>query len=241
MALTLASASPRRRELLAWLGCTYGVLATDGEDRPLPLPAALVAALPACPVALANHPTALAYKKVLTACAEAPIGAIIGADTIVVLGTRVLNKPRDAEEARAMLASLAGAEHTVYTGLAVLVTDAGVADDAGMLALPEGRLLIGLVSANVRIASLTAGEIDAYVATGEPLDKAGSYGIQGLGGRIVERVEGSYTAVVGLPLPATAVLLARAGVTGLVDPAAAYRGWLQAQAKEPLPCPPTLP
>jgi septum formation protein len=243
MTLTLASASPRRRELLALLGVAFDVLATDGEERDLPLPVALQAALPACPVALAHHPTALAYKKIIAACAEVSEGVIIGADTIVVLDGQVLNKPRDAADARRMLAALSGAQHTVYTGLGVLLRSprAGAAAPADAVVLPQGHLLLDLVAARVQIAALSEHEVAAYVATGEPLDKAGAYGIQGLGGRLVERVEGSYTAVVGLPLPAIADLLRRAGVVGLADAAAAYRGWLRAQGKEPLPCPPTLP
>lgn len=142
-----------------------------------------------------------------------------------------------------MLRQLAGVEHTVYTGLAVLVPPGSAArmqaEDA--IELAEGRLLIDLVAARVALAELREAEIAEYVASGEPLDKAGSYGIQGLGGRLVARVEGSYTAVVGLPLPATARLLERAGLSGLVEPSEAYHRWLQAQGKEPLPCPPTLP
>ena len=91
------------------------------------------------------------------------------------------------------------------------------------------------------IADLTDAEIDAYIATGEPMDKAGAYGIQGLGGRLVRSVAGSYTCVVGLPLVAIHRLLSTAGYTQLTDPTEAYLYWLDSQGKEPLPCPPTFP
>src|SRR5215212_7977316 len=118
--LVLASASPRRRELLGWLGLPFRAVANDGEERDHPPPPALVAALPACPVPLATHPTLLAWRKADAACAESPDGVIIGADTIVVLDGDVLGKPRDPMHARTMLRRLSGRTHTVYTGLAVL-------------------------------------------------------------------------------------------------------------------------
>ena len=105
----------------------------------------------------------------------------------------------------------------------------------------SSNLFLDLVSSEVTIAELNDAEIAAYVATGEPLDKAGAYGIQGLGGRLVRVVVGSYTCVVGLPLVETYRLLIAAGVTGLSEPAEAYQRWLGAQGKEPLPCPPTFP
>lgn len=244
--LVLASASPRRRELLGWLGVDFAVLATDGEERDDPAPGAIVASLPACPVPLATHPTLLAWRKVNAACADAPNSVIIGADTIVVLGGDVLGKPRDTDHARAMLRRLSGQTHTVYTGLAVLRPELGAeaeeADDMlSSLQLPASSFQLDLVASEVTIAELTDAEIAEYVATGEPLDKAGGYGIQGLGGRLVRAVFGSYTCVVGLPLVSTARLLAAAGYTQLIDPADAYARWLKAQGKEPLPCPPTFP
>lgn len=126
-----------------------------------------------------------------------------------------------------MLARLAGQTHIVYSGICVRHRD--------------GALRFALTTSAVLLAPLKADEIAAYVATGEPLDKAGAYGIQGLGGRLVQRVEGSYTGVVGLPLEETHRLLRDAGVAGLSDPVAAYHRWMSFQGKEPLPCPPTLP
>src|SRR6266545_4227403 len=115
-------------------------------------------------------------------------------------------------------------------------------------ASPRRRELLGALGAlfrpvatDVVVAELTDDEIDAYVATGEPMDKAGAYGIQGLGGRLVRAVAGSYTCVVGLPLVAVHRLLVDAGMAGLNDPTDTYLRWLEAQGKEPLPCPPTFP
>lgn len=98
-----------------------------------------------------------------------------------------------------------------------------------------------LVASIVSFARLNDNDIDSYVATGEPLDKAGAYGIQGGGSRLISQVEGSFTSVVGLPLPATWTLLTNVGISGLQDPDYAYTTWLASQGKEPLPCPPTLP
>lgn len=244
--LTLASASPRRRELLAWLGAEFQVIATAGEEHEHPPPATIVAALPLCPVPLATHPTLLAWRKIIAACAHAPDGVIIGADTIVVLDGDVLGKPRDSDHARGMLRRLSGRRHTVYTGLAVirLGTEDTRYEKRGAISgrqSPVANLELDLVASDVFVADLTDAEIAEYVATGEPMDKAGAYGIQGLGGRLVRSVVGSYTCVVGLPLVSTHRLLVAAGYTQLIDPADAYLRWLKAQGKEPLPCPPTFP
>ena len=236
--LLLASASPRRRELLGWLGQPFRAVANDGEERDHPPPAAVLAALPACPVPLATHPTLLAWRKADAACAESPGSVIIGADTIVVLDGDVLGKPRDPAHARTMLRRLSGRTHTVYTGLAVMGLATGDWE-LGTAHPPNTQL--DLVASDVVIADLTDAEIEAYVATGEPLDKAGAYGIQGLGGRLVRSVAGSYTCVVGLPLVAIHRLLSAAGYSQLADPTEAYMRWLDSQGKEPLSCPPTFP
>lgn len=243
--LLLASASPRRRELLGWLGVPFRAIATDGEERQHAPPPAVLDALQPCPVPLETHPTLLAWRKVDAACAEAPDGVIIGADTIVVLDGDVLGKPRDPAHARAMLRRLSGRMHTVYTGMAVLGLatgnwEVGEQDTHGPQSLIPS-LQLDLAASDVSVAELTDEEIDAYVATGEPMDKAGAYGIQGLGGRLVRSVAGSYTCVVGLPLVTTHRLLTAAGYTQLIDPTQAYLGWLEAQGKEPLACPPTFP
>ncbi|MBC8161886.1 MAG: septum formation protein Maf [Roseiflexaceae bacterium] len=226
--IVLASASPRRRDLLGYLGVAFHALATDAEYQDFGPPPQLAARLPAAAVPPHFHPTLLAWRKAFAACSLAPDSVIIGADTIVVLDGDVLNKPAGPQQARVMLQRLAGRTHTVYTGLAVI--------DA-----PTERTLFALEQSQVEIAPLSEETIRAYVATGEPLDKAGAYGIQGLGGQLVRTVTGSYTNVVGLPLTRLHDLLAEVGITHLIAPAEAYHQWLAAQGKESLPCPPTLP
>jgi septum formation protein len=243
--LVLASASPRRRELMAWLGLPFRAVANDGEERDHPPPPAVVAALPACAVPLATHPTLLAWRKADAACAEAPDSVIIGADTIVVLDGDVLGKPRDPAHARTMLRRLSGRTHTVYTGLVVMGMATGDWG-SGTTHVPNPQhpmpnAQFDLVASDVTIADLTDAEIDAYIATQEPMDKAGAYGIQGLGGRLVRSVAGSYTCVVGLPLVVIHRMLSAAGYAQLTDPTEAYVRWLDSQGKEPLPCPPTFP
>ncbi len=229
--LILASASPRRRELLTQLGAIFTIVTTEAEEQDDPVHASVIAALPSCPLALNDHPTLRAWRKAQAAGEEVAEAIILAADTVVVLDGKVLNKPRDAAHACAMLGELAGREHTVYTGLCVMRRASGELRDYSF----------DLVASQVTIAPLDAEVIARYVATQEPLDKAGAYGIQGLGGRLVQQVVGSYTAVVGLPLSATWHLLTAAGVSGLQDPLVAYQNWLHIQGKEPLPCPPTLP
>ncbi len=245
--LVLASASPRRRELLAFLDFPYTVAATTAEDRDDPAPDALLAALPPISFPRANHPTLLAWRKASDIAHSTPNAWVLGADTTVVLDETVLNKPRDAAHAREMLARLAGRRHTVYTGICVIrpLTERQIKSSpeqvSPTLIIDAWGVWLDLVASEVELAALSAATIADYVATGEPLDKAGSYGIQGLGGQLVRSVQGSYTNVVGLPLPHTQRLLAAAGINGLANPKAAYSRWLESQGKEPLPCPPTLP
>ena len=218
--LILASASPRRHALLKALGVAFEIVITDAEERDDAVPQSILDALPAFSLAQPEHPTLLAWRKAQDARDQGHEGVIIGADTIVVLDSTVLGKPKDAAHARAMLAQLAGRKHTVYTGIAVLS--------------PTAPPLFDLVAAQVVIAPLDQATIAEYVASGEPLDKAGSYGIQGLGGRLVEHVEGSFTTVVGLPLAATAHLLQQAEIAVPHTPEQAWMIWRQTLAKEPL-------
>jgi septum formation protein len=171
--ILLASASPRRRELLARAGLAIEVLPADVDESQLPDEAA-------GPMA-----ERLALAKAEAIAAEHPSRLVVAADTVVVRDGAVLGKPRDTSEAVAMLASLSGREHEVITGFAVLGIDGATS---------------AAVSTRVRFRSLSAEVIEAYVATGEPMDKAGAYGIQGIGAKLVRSISGSYTNVVGLPL-----------------------------------------
>ena len=192
MRLILASASPRRRELLARLGLPF-------EVRPSGIDEVLAPGIPAPALA-----TALARAKVrdvadrLRAAGEEP-ALVLGADTLVVLDGRPLGKPATRDEARAMLRALRGRSHEVVT--AVVLLD-----------VPGGRETAETVASQVLMRSYGELEIDAYVATGEPDDKAGAYAVQGAGGHLVSRIEGCYTNVVGLPLGTTARLLRASGL-----------------------------
>lgn len=194
MRLILASASPRRRELLAELGLSFEVRASEIDE-------ALAPEAPAPTLA-----TTLARRKArdvadrVHAEEGAPGALILGADTLVVLDGRPLGKPASRDEARAMLRLLRGRSHEVVTAVA-------------LIEVPGGREVAETVVSRVRMRPYGEAEIDAYVATGEPDDKAGAYAVQGLGGRLVAGVEGSYTNVVGLPLEATARLLRAFGLT----------------------------
>ncbi len=248
--LLLASASPRRHELLALFGVPFDVLATDAEEEDTAAPDAVCKVLPPAPLPVAHHPALLAWRKVRAAWGKTPAEVVLGADTTVVLDGEILNKPRDADHARDMLQKLSGRVHHVYTGLcvrscySVLIGTAGQGDSQratyGMHDT-EGFTWFDLVVSDVTFAPLQPEDIERYIATGEPLDKAGAYAVQGLGQRLVQHVAGSFTSVVGLPLVQTWQLLSIAGISNMVDPEVAYHNWLQSQGKEPLPCPPTLP
>ncbi len=237
--LILASASPRRRELLALLGLPFSVHTSDVEERGdlAPVPAPILAALPPCPVPLDDHPTLRAWRKVADVQAQrnhAP-AVLLGADTVVVLAGQVLNKPDNPDHAHWMLRQLSGKVHTVYTGVCVAAPT--VADSP---ATPFGMQLALSVS-DVTIAPLDDAMIEAYIATGEPRDKAGAYGIQGLGGRLVQQVQGSYSGVIGLPLGIVQSLLTHAGMPPVYEPLAALQQWLEQQGKDPHACLSALP
>jgi septum formation protein len=183
--LVLASASPRRRELLGQLGLSFEVSAADIDETPRQGEPAT------------NYVLRLAQEKARAVTARHPGAWVLAADTTVALGDELLGKPQDAAEARGMLGRLSGRTHEVHTGVA--------------LAGPGGEHST-VVRTRVSFRSLSLGEIDWYVGTGEPLDKAGSYAMQGKGGFLVTAVEGSPTNVIGLPLGETLELLARVGV-----------------------------
>ena len=180
MTLTLASRSPRRRELLASLGLALEVLPADTDETPQQGERA------------PDYVRRLAREKARAVRGE----TVLGADTVVALGETLLGKPRDAEEACRMLRALSGRAHEVLTGV------------CGRRGAQEETLAVRSV---VRFAELSEAQIAWYVATGEPLDKAGAYAIQGRGGAFVAGVEGSYSNVIGLPLFETVGLLERLG------------------------------
>jgi septum formation protein len=185
--LYLASQSPRRRELLAQIGIEHRVLSVDVDES------RLADEDPDAYVERLARAKAAAGWQVCVAEGLAPL-PVLGADTVVVFAGEVLGKPRTAEEARAMLRRLAGECHEVLTGVS--------------LCGEHGQT--SCVSATqVWFRPLSDAEIDAYWRSGEPSDKAGGYGIQGLAARFVERIEGSYSGVVGLPLYETDALLRR--------------------------------
>ena len=191
--IVLASSSPRRRELLRMLGLPFAVSPSDIDETWRNGEAPAV------------HAERLAREK--AAARPVPGTAVIGADTIVVIDGEILGKPRDAADARAMLRRLSGREHVVYTGVAVA---------------RDGRLASGVRQTTVRFHPLDDDAIAAYVATGEPLDKAGAYGIQGYGAVLVERIDGDYFTVMGLGLELLVELLAEVGLRyrfGEVTPA----------------------
>lgn len=195
--LILASASPRRRELLALLGLPFEVVPSQAQENDT---AALM------PVPLVRALAAAKASDVLERIREAE-ALVLGADTIVVAEVGgapvILNKPLDAADARRMLSLLSGTTHTVYTGLCLCFRRAGPGEKGDFWT--EVRQEV--VATEVRFRALTPALIDAYIATGEPFDKAGAYGVQGYAASFVEAVYGDYFNVVGLPLECTRNLL----------------------------------
>jgi septum formation protein len=176
MRLILASSSPRRAEVLRDAGIPFETIAVNVDETRLAGESA------------EKMVRRLAEAKARAAAARVAEPAIvIGADTVVVLGEEVLGKPASAADARAMLARLSGKTHAVMTGLAVI-------------RLPDRATRIETESTRVTFAPLMAQEIEDYLASGEPMDKAGAYAIQGRGGRFVTSIDGCYFNVVGLPL-----------------------------------------
>lgn len=196
--LVLASASPRRQELLRNAGIPFTVQPADVDETPLPRESARACA------------ERLAREKAVTVWKSRPRDLVLGADTVVVIAEKILGKPVDAEDAARMLRMLAGKEHQVITGVC-LVSQAARDQDSG---ISESRSQVshgkmGTENCEVRTASettlvtmseLSDEDIREYVATGEPMDKAGAYAIQGMASRWIPRIEGDYSNVVGLPV-----------------------------------------
>ncbi|MET0124528.1 MAG: Maf family protein [Pseudomonas caspiana] len=185
--LFLASGSPRRRELLTQIGVRFTVLSAQIDETPY------------------NEETPTAYvERLARGKAQAGLalltdadGCVLGADTAVVLDGQILGKPLDEADALSMLTALSGREHEVLTAIALV---------------NQQRCETRVVASRVRFRSISTAEIQTYWASGEPQDKAGSYAIQGLAAIFVESLQGSYSAVVGLPLCETAELLGHFGI-----------------------------
>ena len=184
MKVVLASGSPRRREILYLLGLEHEVRPPDVDERLRPGEAPGVQA------------RRLAVEKASSTAADGD-DLILAADTLVVLGEEILGKPIDEADAVRMLVRLQGRQHEVHTGLALRFGD---------------RIESDVAVTRVWFRSLDAAECEEYVASGEPLDKAGAYGIQGLGAVLVQRIEGEYFNVMGLPVQLLLSLLARFGL-----------------------------
>jgi len=182
----LASASPRREELLRQIGCVFSVVPSLATE---------IADLTLAPTELALANAKLKARQVAKDNPDVPI---LGADTVVFWDGRIYGKPHNADDAKFMLTQLSGRIHRVVTGLALV---------------NNKRLYSVAATTEVRFAPLSEADIDAYVATGEPLDKAGAYAVQGKAATFIEGINGSYSNVVGLPLYAFTRLAKKAGVT----------------------------
>lgn len=181
--LVLASGSPRRHELLALLGREFDVVVPNVDETPRPGEAAI------------QLVARLARAKALTVAAAHP-GTVVGADTAVEVDGEIFGKPVDDGDARRMLWALSGRTHSVHTGVAVAA---------------DGALVTATTTSDVTFAALSEADVEWYLATGEPFDKAGAYALQGAGGVFVTTVSGSVSGVLGLPLHETAVLLGNWG------------------------------
>ena len=189
MRIILASQSPRRRELLGRMGITeFEVIPAQGEE---------IATRTLGPDRLVEE---LSRRKCAEVSAAHPDALVIAADTVVSIDSQVLGKPRSEEEAGRMLRALSGRLHVVYTGVTVCC---------------QGKTVTESESTSVRFRSLTDADIMRYITTGEPMDKAGAYGIQGYGSVLVEGISGDYYNVMGLPVCRLAKMLARFGVDPL--------------------------
>jgi septum formation protein len=198
--LYLASASPRRQELLHQIGVDFALLAADPEEDAEALETVLPGEAPRVYVRRVTRLKLQAARRRLMR-RGLPAAPILCADTTVALQRQLLGKPADAGEARAMLRALGGRRHQVLTAVALAWGAGDEAREAEVLNISE-----------VEFAPLTAAAIDAYVASGEPFGKAGAYGVQGRAATFIEKIHGSYSGIMGLPLFETAGLLRLAGI-----------------------------
>ena len=191
--LILASASPRRRELLASIGVDFVVIPSHvPEER-------------GADESPEEYVARLSREKAAEVAKTHPAEWIIAADTTVLLGEELLEKPRDAADARRMLATIAGQTHIVYTGVTLSHTE-------------RGHHETRVTTSEVRMLDLSENDIAWYVETGEPMDKAGAYAVQGIGSMFIDSIHGSYTNVVGLPLATLFRMLRKAGIDPLYNP-----------------------
>ena len=181
--ITLASRSPRRTELLERLGIPHDTIPADIDEEDVG----------GAPPVMAQR---LAERKALAVADRSSTRLVLGADTVVAMGTEALGKPSDMADARRMIKSLAGREHQVHTGVAILDNK-------------TGAILSNVSTTEVTFAPMSASEIDWYLGTGEWQDVAGGYRIQGLGGCFIPRIDGSYTGVMGLPIDSIYSILAQ--------------------------------
>jgi septum formation protein len=189
MKIVLASSSTRRAEILRAAGFDFEIVPADVNESLLPNESA---------EKMVNRLALAKVRTVASRCQPREPEIILGADTVVLLGDQILGKPGSSKRAREMLLGLRGRDHCVITGVAAL-------------ALPSQDSLAGVETTRVWFAQMTDAEIDTYVATGEPLDKAGAYAIQGLASRFILRIEGCYFNVVGLPIAKVSEMLRQLG------------------------------
>ena len=190
MKLVLASSSPRRRELLESIGLAFEVIPSHvpEQHRPGEAPEEYVARL--------------SRDKAAAIVGQHPSRWVIAADTTVLIGDQLLEKPVDRADAARMLAAIAGRTHVVYSGVTLHNGESGYRDTR-------------VAESDVRMLALSQEDIEWYVATGEPLDKAGAYAVQGIGAMFIDSIHGSYTNVVGLPLALLFQMLRKAGIDPL--------------------------
>jgi septum formation protein len=190
--IVLASQSPRRRRLLENAGLRIAVVPSEVDEKRIPMCAPL------------DYVARLAAAKAETVAKRHPSAWVIGADTIVLMGDRILNKPTSPADARRMLVRLSGSRHEVLTGISIVCGE-------------RGYEYAQVVRTEVTFKALCAMEIDWYIDSGEPFDKAGAYAIQGMGTFLVRGIRGSYTNVVGLPVCEVIEQLIAAGAVRLVS------------------------
>jgi septum formation protein len=184
--IVLASASPRRQELLQQIGCGFRVVVSDAEE---------LSGDGISPERLAVENARRKAEDV--AAKEGSEVPVLGADTVVAVDEMILGKPKDGNDAVRMLRLLSGRQHFVYTGIALAY---------------RGEIYEDVVRTEVWVDELSEKEIEAYIATGEPMDKAGAYAVQGIAAKFIPRIDGSFSNVVGLPLHAVKELARKAGI-----------------------------